>query len=415
MDPVKGPIESPKGLCLTTRMDLYEAVWAGPMVHVAAKIGLSDVGLAKLCKRLQVPVPGRGYWAQVKAGVKVRKRALPNPEKDMEIPHEIQRLERSLAATAELVLAKERVKGKFGPELGSKRLSESLQIHALVQDSMSWLMRSGAGTDQIRKKHRCVAIAVSESALDRAAKVMTLALTALEERGLKVEVTMPVKADPDRGVRVAKESCTVAWVHNFQIPFEVCELVQESEIPSEVPTKPPRPGAPPPQQKPPKIQVLPTGKLMIRITEDHPYGIRRRWSDRKAIPVEEQIPAFVESVLILGERRQKEEEEWARRKAQWDEEARIRRAEAERNATEAILVHDLHSRAEDWRKGQEIKAFLEAFEARRSGERGELQPGTELAGWVAWAYQHAASLQDGALEESQMREPPKERKIPFWG
>ena len=38
------------------------------MTKVAAKVGLSDRGLAKLCARHDIPVPGRGYWARKQFG-----------------------------------------------------------------------------------------------------------------------------------------------------------------------------------------------------------------------------------------------------------------------------------------------------------------------------------------------------------
>ena len=49
-----------------------------PLSQLCEKYGLSDNGLRKVCKRLNVPVPARGYWAKVEAGHKVRKTALPS-------------------------------------------------------------------------------------------------------------------------------------------------------------------------------------------------------------------------------------------------------------------------------------------------------------------------------------------------
>ena len=60
-----------------TREQLYEEVWAEPMAALGPKYGLSDVGLSKICRRLNVPVPGRGYWRQKEVGQKVRRPALP--------------------------------------------------------------------------------------------------------------------------------------------------------------------------------------------------------------------------------------------------------------------------------------------------------------------------------------------------
>lgn len=56
------------------REKLYEEVWAEPMLKVAARYGVSDVALAKTCRKFRVPVPGRGYWAKKAAGKNVKAR-----------------------------------------------------------------------------------------------------------------------------------------------------------------------------------------------------------------------------------------------------------------------------------------------------------------------------------------------------
>jgi hypothetical protein len=53
------------------RAKLLEEVWSEPVQVVAPRYGLSDVGLKKLCSRLQLVTPPRGYWAKVKAGKRV--------------------------------------------------------------------------------------------------------------------------------------------------------------------------------------------------------------------------------------------------------------------------------------------------------------------------------------------------------
>jgi hypothetical protein len=58
---------APSPLTLS-RQALYELVWSKPLMELAQDFGLSDVALAKRCRKLGVPVPGRGYWARVAAG-----------------------------------------------------------------------------------------------------------------------------------------------------------------------------------------------------------------------------------------------------------------------------------------------------------------------------------------------------------
>ena len=60
-----------------TREELYAQVWAEPMTKLARKYGLSDRGLAKICDRMGIPTPGRGYWAKVQSGHTTKQEKLP--------------------------------------------------------------------------------------------------------------------------------------------------------------------------------------------------------------------------------------------------------------------------------------------------------------------------------------------------
>jgi hypothetical protein len=60
-----------------TREELFDRVWSSPVATLAKEWGLSGPGLKKLCRRLEVPVPPRGYWAKLKAGRAVRRSKLP--------------------------------------------------------------------------------------------------------------------------------------------------------------------------------------------------------------------------------------------------------------------------------------------------------------------------------------------------
>lgn len=59
------------------RTELYELVWSQPMIRLAERFGMSDVGLAKACRRAGIPVPPCGYWAKVQQGRPVSRVPLP--------------------------------------------------------------------------------------------------------------------------------------------------------------------------------------------------------------------------------------------------------------------------------------------------------------------------------------------------
>jgi hypothetical protein len=59
------------------REALYELVWTAPVAEVAKRLGVSDVALAKLCRRAGIPIPGRGYWQRTEAGQPIGPAPLP--------------------------------------------------------------------------------------------------------------------------------------------------------------------------------------------------------------------------------------------------------------------------------------------------------------------------------------------------
>ena len=69
------------------RCQLYDLVWAEPIRDIAKRVGISDVGLAKLCRRHDIPLPPRGHWAKTAAGKRTHRPELPR--RGLGMPDEI--------------------------------------------------------------------------------------------------------------------------------------------------------------------------------------------------------------------------------------------------------------------------------------------------------------------------------------
>ena len=72
--------EDHKQPIVLSRDDLYSQIWTTPMSRLAAQYGITGNGLAKICARLNVPCPPRGYWAKKAAGKRVVQYRLPEPD-----------------------------------------------------------------------------------------------------------------------------------------------------------------------------------------------------------------------------------------------------------------------------------------------------------------------------------------------
>ncbi len=93
-----------------SRVELFELVWAKPMTHLAKELGLSDVGLRKICVKYAIPLPARGYWARLQVGRQDPRPELPFennnpqvrlPDEDTAATREQMSLMRKLAKQAE--------------------------------------------------------------------------------------------------------------------------------------------------------------------------------------------------------------------------------------------------------------------------------------------------------------------------
>ncbi|MFZ3005364.1 MAG: hypothetical protein WA047_04260 [Phenylobacterium sp.] len=68
-------------MTVMSRQALFEAAWKRPLTEIADELGITSTGLKKICDRHDIPTPGRGYWAQVRAGKTFPRPAL-RPVKD---------------------------------------------------------------------------------------------------------------------------------------------------------------------------------------------------------------------------------------------------------------------------------------------------------------------------------------------
>jgi hypothetical protein len=60
-----------------SRLALYELAWSDPLTVLAPQFAISDVALKNTCRKFDIPVPPRGYWAKLRAGKRTTKVALP--------------------------------------------------------------------------------------------------------------------------------------------------------------------------------------------------------------------------------------------------------------------------------------------------------------------------------------------------
>ena len=170
------------------RCELYRLVWEQPMLQLAKTYGLSDVGLAKICRKHDIPHPPRGYWAKLQHGQKPARTPLAEPrrDEDVQLRDHGQGIPESDALRQQIT---DKAAEEWRPEMRIE-VSDSLRgSHKLVSQANQAL--SAASTDQngiiIAPDELALDIATSRKSLRRALLIMDALLKGLEQRGCEVE------------------------------------------------------------------------------------------------------------------------------------------------------------------------------------------------------------------------------------
>jgi hypothetical protein len=388
---------------LISREELYEAVWSEPVMHLAQALGISDVGLAKICKKLNVPRPGLGYWAKSRASRKLLKKPLPPLQADQEETYRI-----SQSATkggpgwsreALKHLAEEGV-----PMPTALQASAEGDSHPIIAKYRKLLEQTGLGVSQLLASTTCLAVSVSQAELDRALHVIQKVFEAFEGQGYPPEVLPPEPQGTNRyGYVPAHPSRTGVRIKGIFVAFEMWEGLHSVEVPA--PVKARLKGSREALDSPPRstYREVPSGRLVLEITDPAPWGMRRRWQVGAVRTLEKNLDAFFRAVMAIAEHQHQVVLGWERR-IQGEEAARLRlKEEANRQAELASRLYDLQSRLDDVQQAQAIRRFAQAVRADAEVRNLPMEPASELGSWLAWAGGLADSLEAEAMQTLVVR------------
>lgn len=351
-----------------TREDLYDLVWSKPMSKLAPEFGISDVALTKRCKRLGIPYPGLGYWARLAAGQKLRRPSLPPPPKNLRPwdlavtfrkQREPTRLEqRPPEPPAPEVVVRQALRS---PHPAVERLRREL---AQTPPDHNGLLRVSAtrATD--------TALKIGPDSISRTLRVLDALLKALEERGH--EVTLEETGyEKNLEIRVCVEAehvrlCVDEGVgRRPHVPTEE-ELRLNKLLHSRIP----------------KFDGLPSGQLTLRVHAG------RNWSDSKFTRLEDLLGRAVVDVELAAEKLRQRRIEAARREAEREAEQRRRLRSERLGWYRRELATSFERMVADWRKAQDLRAFVVAYEQALGTK--ELDSVTER--WLASVKRYATAV-----------------------
>jgi len=164
-----------------TREKLYEEVWAEPMTKVAERYDVSGSFLARICTRLGVPRPARGYWAMLAAGKKVKLIPLPDAKPGDELEWRSGYGQPRVAQFSPPTVAQENV----AKRVRAKQLPDRHPILMGAKEVIAEGNETSSGLQRPRKRILPDVIS-SKATLDRALDVANAVYISLEKHGHRV-------------------------------------------------------------------------------------------------------------------------------------------------------------------------------------------------------------------------------------
>ena len=276
-----------------SREELYRRVWETPVTHLAKDFDMSDVGLAKACRKHAIPLPPVGYWAKLKHGKGGARPPLPKLDIGGEIEIDAGRFRRTTpkrlptdpplpVVTPQPELPVEQL-GRFTAATRKKLL-------ALKPNDSGFLYCSNPDLFDCR---------LSPGTLDKAISL----LDAIE------------KALPGVGAKLVKGDKSLEVEHVGQrVCFRLCEqysrteeVVRDKHYKGSVGTE---------------YFYTFTGKLSFEITG---YFVgRKKWSDGVRESLSKKLGDVVQGLVDAAQAMKQRELEFEAQRLKWSEEARLR-------------------------------------------------------------------------------------------
>lgn len=350
------------------RRQLYDLVWSKPILSLAKEYGFSDVGFSEICRRHNIPLPPRGYWAKVSAGFKVSQPPLPNPHREgpVYIPPR-------KSITDEDILQKKKLLAQEKSEVETIGVisvpDQILSPHKITQSTQQYFDKIIKKIDQAKKSKSlpsdyysiihsiyrgrlqcqqagCFHVTVSDALLVRALNLLNALVIELEKHGFKIqsmknkEVKGPVVAIKDNEVI----TFMVSEGYKYQVA-EASQMMTELE-----------------RLMYPDKKPVATGKLTFSVCAAE-ARLGRNWTDGKRL-IELELPSIIhEFISLVSRQKQARIDELARQELR-KEETRIFRERESRRYLEQSIYKEALQESELFKLHKQLESYLNYLEVQ---------------------------------------------------
>ena len=385
-----------------TRRQLYDLIWSKPMRDAANEIGISDVGLQKVCVRHRIPVPPQGYWNKVHAGQNPPK-AIFRDITDVAL-NRVQIAGSTYSPPPEV--KKALVEAKAREAVPNKRIEvpiapPSLPAAMLLANTLKKSKPDEKGLAFASEAH-LIHVRVAQANIDRAVAIVEALLVAAGDRGYAAT------PGSDHLTLVVDGETAIVSLKEGTKRVEHVETQEEADLDArrnqaaarqnwDLYSRLHRPR--------PRWDYKHTGLLTLEIDNAEYLGVRRRWSDTPHRKLETMLNDVLASFAAYAAARKLDREKREEREREWKLQQQRAEEARQRAALDKARVDFLAPRLDAFDEMVRLQRFL-----------GRLQDATHWAEkpprfreFVTWAEQRVEVLRRHcsaeALQEALIDSP----------
>ena len=325
------------------RVELHRQVWSKPMSLLCKEFKISDRGLKKICVKLNVPTPCRGYWRRIERGAEPVIVPLPITCKHIKVEYK---------PKENLFLQPD----SATPDI--KTIDNLRTPHDLIKEARRYYALPEKTRWQVNSDG-IMRVGVSKATRHRAYCFLNTLIKELELRGAKVIVD--------------KERNSFAQLDKQKLIFSIQELstrvIKENEEQKKLD-----------RYYRPTIEFIPNGILAFRI-EAYSDGLQTNWKDGKRALIENRLGEIVRNFKVIAEIRNKRDAERELERIEYEKEETKRREKQEK-------IEQLQSEIKAWNKICEIEKYL-AFLQSASNRPQD---------WVEWIQSYLEEIKRRRLQ-----------------
>lgn len=374
-------METPEENKKISRQELYDLVWSKPMTALAKEYNISDNGLRKICKKLDIPLPQLGHWQKLQYGKKVKIIPLPKDFKD-----------------EETITLNER---KEETDNGNNAFSEYHKLLKKITEDSSLTFNVPdrlvnpdkliieAKNDFDSRKHEkyaiykgimstssgIVSVSVAPKNSNRALRIMDKIIKLLKHRGHNV---------------IVKENTTYAVVKGAEIKIRLREKVKRVITKDE-------------KYSWNNTVYIASDILSFKIDE-YP---EKEFNDTNNLTLEEQLPKILTKLELVSEKIKRDNEDREIRHQEYRKQREIEEAIKKRHTNEIENFKKLLEESDRCKKAVDMRNYIKQIENNAIKDNNLSE---ELINWIKWAnnkadwYDPITRKQDELLNEKDIND-----------